>query len=342
MDMKTPEDMKDVNFFERAKNSFKRVCAVVGATAVSTGLFSSCDPSTAQLKIYHSTNQDCLQDTKDVDGSLRIVDSNTHNNASYTSDLMNKTGATIGVFQESTANKMQGIVDRVACSTGYFAMGDWPVSWQDGGMGNLIIAKDIQPETDMKQFYGSVDFVDLFKGMFTANKKRITDSYNERRSALTSKFNIRINGVDTPLKIMGLHLSGEQNAEEVVQYINQEMSDGESLDIIFGDWNRLPEEVRKIMLKAKGVWFTPDMGPTSSANTQIDHIIYRPFFKKGDQVYFVMVKPKILNIKGSDHKPFQVDISLIPLKFWLKTKMAQETEAKYYSYFAPLVSGLIK
>lgn len=305
-------------------NPYSRMERIIGIASVVSAvvLFNNLDFNAGSPKIVYSSKEMCEVD----DGTLIIVSGNARKNAQYIVGLMNKYNADFGVSQEIQENDTQEIVNGVANSVGVFAPADWSVDPLGGGLGNMTISRGPKQSEDMQQFEGDTDWSGLGSGIIQGDLKKVADSIKERRAALVTSYQTKINGVEVPQNIMGVHVDGEvvgiRQTMEVLGYAEQKMNSLKSVNIILGDFNRTPKELRPSFQKLSLPWVVSEIGATSrDSDRQIDHVIYTPIIEVAGKIFIVNVKSEVLPDEGSDHRAIKSTVYL---------KQARLKDAKKY------------
>ena len=304
-------------------NPYSKMEKIIGiGIAVSAFVLNNnLDVNAGSPKNYHSTTKVCEVD----DGVLTIIDANAQKNAGYVVGLINKYNADFATVQESQENDSQEIVDGVANSVGVFAPADWSVDPLGGGLGNMTISRSAKHSDEMRQFQGDTDWPGLASALWHRDLKKAGDAMKERRAALVTRFNVKIDGVKIPLNLMGVHVAGDptgvRQTNEVLNYADQEMNTVNSVNVILGDFNRTPKEIRPSFERLHMPWVVSDVGVTSrDSERQIDHAIYQPFAKVGNKIFRVVVNSQPLPDLGSDHRAIKSTIHLKEVTFEDATK----------------------
>ena len=293
---------------------FKECFLAMGVFATSSTFFGSFTAFDQQISRYESITEICRTQV----GKFNTVSANILHNADFASSLMMENKAEIGVFQETRKNNVQRIVDAVPGSVATYAPGDYPVDWSSGGLGNTTVSLGPKTTDTMRQINGEVDSVDFLKAFFSGDEEGVANSYKERRATLISTFNAKIDGVKVRLNIMNIHIAGgdigERQMEKVLQFAKEEMNDSSAINVIYGDTNRTPDELKPEFDKMDKPWVISRIGPTSrDDDRQIDQVIYQPYVKIKSGYYKVDLDSKVLSKKGSDHRAIETSYSLRPI-----------------------------
>ena len=306
---------------------FKDIAKGAGILLVSVALLTSFSIQDEEISRFESRTKTIPE----PNGDFNIISANVRYNALFASDLMEEHGAEIGVFQETQKDSIQDLVDDIAGSTAIFAPSDYAVDWEEGGLGNTTASVGPNTTDSMRQIKGGLDIFGLFQGLIGRDKSAIANSYKERRTALLSSFRAEIDGVKVPLNAMNVHVGGgklgKEQLDDVMEFADDRMNSQSVVNIIFGDFNRTPREVKAVLNETECDWIISEIGPTSrNDDRQIDHVIYKPFVKIGKKTFIVVVKPQLLQKKGSDHRAINTTIHLqeIPSTIWLEELLQRE------------------
>jgi endonuclease/exonuclease/phosphatase family metal-dependent hydrolase len=298
--------------------SRKKAASLFLALVAFAGPSLSFDFNPNQPKIYRSANPDVPAD----DGKLTISTNNTKLSHEYLSRVIVKHNVDISANQEVRGDDAQKIVDRVPGSTGIFAPGDYPVQIFSGGQGIMTVSRGLKVTEEMRQFDGKIAYWDMITSLDQLDFRGVAMAYKERRAALVSRFVVETSGVKLPLNLMNVHITngelGDRQRNQVLDYIEEELDDPASINLAVGDFNKTPKGLRVEFSKLSREWVVADIGPTSRAtDQQIDHIIYQPYVTLGDKIYKLVVQPKVIDDKGSDHRAIVAVIELeraLPVK----------------------------
>lgn len=309
---RSPEQVAKETTQFRLKLEALAISGAIGATALT--LFSGINMFDQEISRFESDSKTCIVNN----GKFTIITGNTRNNPGYTAKLMNETAADIGVFQEVSKDNGQKIAGSVPNATAMFAPSDYPVAWEDGGQGNMTVSIGLNHTEKLYQIFQRVDLIPFMKSVVVGDKKSAAKSYTERRSFLFSNFDSKISGVKTSLNLVNVHIGGnkddEYQLEDITDLAENEMNDNSQIQIITGDMNRTPEEVRTAFEKLKKPWVVLDIGPTSrDSNDQIDQVIYDPVVIIKDVYYVLKPSSRIVDIPGSDHKAISTTLEILPV-----------------------------
>ncbi len=252
------------------------------------------------------------------DGEFIIITANIRNKHRYAAGLMSTNNSDLGLFQETSKNNIKGLVNSLASSEADFAPSDYAVDWQNGGQGNTTVSIGLEPTHDMRQFYNSVNVGRWLNGLWALDKRAMANAYKERRSAIISSFDAKISGLDVPVNIMNIHIAGgnegKRQLDEALEFAESEMDEAGSINIISGDLNQAPGQIRPKFGKLNKPWVVANIGATSrDSGSQIDHFIYQPVVIIDGQHYKVSPKINIDDTKGSDHRAIVTTLNLKPI-----------------------------
>jgi hypothetical protein len=209
--------------------------------------------------------------------------------------------------------------------SGEYAEADSSVDFPDG-FGNLVLVRYPQTKpASMQQLDGDFGWQNFTTHIFSRSLgQNIRDSYSENRAAVAVHFNMPMkDGAQLPVDLIASHIAADSNSgvgrRQIIslkRFVDEESdSDQDSLAVVCGDLNRIPNQARKIF--SFPTWEVPLIGPTSvNSGEQIDQIILKPEIKGGnrDIARYVIAKTGLVHGLITDHRGAYATFTEVPLK----------------------------